>query len=55
MTGHMRIAMHLMDRNELCSILSVYPIEVSIWPCAYYNVMGRNDWPYENSYAIDGS
>ena len=26
MNVRMRIAMHLMNRNELCSILSVYPL-----------------------------
>ena len=50
MSIHMRMAMHLMDRNESFSILCVYPTGR-----AGYKVMSRNEHSYENGYAFDES
>ena len=46
MNARMRMAMHLMTRDEPCRLLRVYAL-------AHPILMGRDECSYENSYASD--
>ena len=53
---HMRTAMHVMDRNEPCSMLGVYPwCRLCLFLYGACQLLNHDGDPYENSYACDDS